>query len=136
VRGQSQGTGPWGTTQIVWIDEISETASLHRRTCNHWIHSAIMACGSTDLICEEGRQTAAVWTPEPSIKPRWRTDILSHRSLRCSTGHQEFLSPHPNQGRRRVQNRISHPVPAVQVPSHAVRVDERTSCHTTKLRTN
>jgi len=68
-----------------------------------------------------------VWTTEPSIKPRWRTDILSHWSWRCSTGPQKCLSPHTNQERRRVQNHISH---AVQVPSHAVRVDKRTSYNT------
>jgi len=46
-----------------------------------------------------------LWTTELSIKPRWRTDILSHRSRRCSTGPQECVLPNPNQGRRQVQNR-------------------------------
>jgi len=49
------------------------------------------------------------WTTELSTKPRWRTDILTHWSRRCSTRPQEFLSPHPNQGRRRVQSCVSHP---------------------------
>jgi len=49
-------------------------------------------------------------TTDLSIKPRWRTDILSHWSRRCSTGPKECLSPHPNQGRRRVQNRATIPI--------------------------
>jgi len=65
------------------------------------------------------------------MKPRWRTDILSHWSRRCLTGPQEFLSPHPDQGRRRVQKRGSHPVQAVRVPSHAVWVDEYTNYQAT-----
>ena len=45
-----------------------------------------------------------VWTTELSIQPQWRTDILPHRSRRCSTGPQECVSPNPNQGRWEVQN--------------------------------
>ena len=37
-----------------------------------------------------------VWTTQLSILPRWRTNILSHWSRRCSTGPQECLSPNPN----------------------------------------
>jgi len=82
------------------------------------------------------RRTAdcgCVGTTELSMRPRWRTDILSNWSRRCSTGAQEFLSPHPNQRRQRVEHRISHPVQAVREPSHDVWVDKRTSYHTTQV---
>jgi len=73
-----------------------------------------------------------VWTTELLITPRWKTKILSHWSRRSSTGSRECLTSNPNQGRRQVQNRVSHPVQAVRAPSHAVRVDERTSYHIRK----
>jgi len=56
-----------------------------------------------------------VWTTELSIKPRWRTDILSHWSWRCSTEPKEFLSPHPNQERRRVQNQATISIRGVKL---------------------
>jgi hypothetical protein len=40
---------------------MSETASLHERQRNQWIHPAIIACCITELMCEaEGQPTAAV----------------------------------------------------------------------------
>jgi len=68
---------------------------VHHRLRQHRSH--LRRRRMTDCGC--------VWTTELSIKPRWRTDILSHWSRRCSTGPQECLSPNPNQGRRQVQNR-------------------------------
>jgi len=112
-----------------WLKRVCRNDRVPSREEPHKLRGSTKSRKSERRTADYG----CVWTTELSIKPWWRTKILSHWSRRCSTGPQECLSPNPNQGRRQVQNRVSHPVQAVRAPSHAVRVDERTSYHITKL---
>jgi len=118
-----------GEKERFWLNRVRRNDAVPGHEEPHKL------CGSTKSRKRERRKAdyGCVWTTELSIKPRWRTKILSHWSRRCSTGPQECLSPNPNQRRRRVQNRVSHPVQAVRAPSHVIQVDECTSYHITKL---
>jgi len=92
VIGNDRVTRQWGTTQIVWIYEISERASETKTPPAAALISVAQKDGELQL---------------------W----VDYRPLNQAT---EWLSPHTNRGRQWVQNRISHPVPVVRVPSHAV----------------
>jgi hypothetical protein len=52
----------------------------------------------------------SVRTTELSIMLRGTTDILSHKSLRCSTGPQVCLSAHSNHGKQPERNRATIPI--------------------------
>jgi len=87
---------------VVWLQFtiwLNLPSSNHHRLRQHRSH---LRRRTADCGC--------VWTTELSIKPRWRTDILSHWSRRFSTGPRECLSPNQNQGRQQVHNRVSHPL--------------------------
>ena len=94
------------------------------------------ACGSTDLICEEGRRTAAVSGLPSSQQSPGEEPISSPTDLgdaRQDLRNSYHLIRIKEGDEYKVAFRTRH---AVRVLSHAVRVDDRTSYHTTKLQTN